>query len=589
MAGLAALGVLAAWLLSTSWRRWPDPVIDFGKELYIPWRLSQGAMLYVDVDDFYGPFSQYFNAALFRVFGPGLMVLVTANLAIFGGIFALLYAGFRRTWGMAAALVAGAVFLALFSFSQGVPVGNYNYATPYAHEATHGMLVVVGLVAILPAWVLRASRVRAAAAGLLFGLAAVIKPEFMLAAGVLIAAAMLLKLRRRVWNRSEIGWLVAMAVLPTMAFAGYFSTRVSWGEAFGMAGRGWLNVVTTTSYTADPAQIRFLGFDRPAENFVVECKATLLALALLGGVALAGWLMSRFRTIAWRFGFLVVSAAGIAWVSNHADWFEAGRCLSGLMLLYLGHVVWGLLRRPLADGLVTGTVLRLAWTLLASVLLSRMLLFGRTFHFGFYQAAIAGMIVPAVMLGDLPTWLRVSGWQRAAVTAGVLALLAPGLHVLVAHSQALLRQRTHPVGTGRDLFYTIAPETEPAGDIVAQTAAWLAHEKKPGQTLIVLPEGIMINYLARMPSPVAPFFFFSSATRGDRETALVQKLAARPPDWVAIISRDLREFGLKRYGQGSDPGAQILGWVRPNYETAVELGGDPLDPDDRGGVILSRK
>jgi hypothetical protein len=43
-----------------------------------------GAVLYRDVDDFYGPLSQYFNAGLFALFGPGLMVLVALSLLGFG-------------------------------------------------------------------------------------------------------------------------------------------------------------------------------------------------------------------------------------------------------------------------------------------------------------------------------------------------------------------------------------------------------------------------------------------------------------------------------------------------------------------------
>ena len=66
-------------LVAASGRKWTDPLVDFGRELYVPWRLSHGAVLYRDVDDFYGPLSQYLNAGFFRVFGPGLMVLAAAN------------------------------------------------------------------------------------------------------------------------------------------------------------------------------------------------------------------------------------------------------------------------------------------------------------------------------------------------------------------------------------------------------------------------------------------------------------------------------------------------------------------------------
>src|SRR5579872_5844251 len=83
--GLAVVG-FALVLLKASWRTWPEPLVDFGRELYLPWRLSHGAVLYRDVDDFYGPLSQYVNAGLFRVFGVGFTTLIVANLAVYAAI-----------------------------------------------------------------------------------------------------------------------------------------------------------------------------------------------------------------------------------------------------------------------------------------------------------------------------------------------------------------------------------------------------------------------------------------------------------------------------------------------------------------------
>src|SRR5215831_10677178 len=60
--GLAGLVI---YFLAVSWRKWPDPLIDFGRELYLPWRLANGALLYRDADDYFGPLSQYLNAGLF--------------------------------------------------------------------------------------------------------------------------------------------------------------------------------------------------------------------------------------------------------------------------------------------------------------------------------------------------------------------------------------------------------------------------------------------------------------------------------------------------------------------------------------------
>src|ERR1700736_4064877 len=194
-AGLVALVALTILYLSISWRKWCDPLIDFGDQLYSAWRLSEGAVLYRDVDLLYGPLSQYFNAALFAAFGPGIMILVASNLTIVAMIVALLYLLCRQAWGVIAALVACAVFVAVFAFSQYVHFGNLNYATPYSHETTHGMLVSLLLC---------------------FGLTFVLKPEFMLAGGLMTLAAGLTTWRYyRLLPKSNalIAWAVGV-ILP---------------------------------------------------------------------------------------------------------------------------------------------------------------------------------------------------------------------------------------------------------------------------------------------------------------------------------------------------------------------------------------
>ncbi len=590
--GFVALAMLAAWFLAVSWRKWPDPLIDFGRELYLPWRLANGAVLYRDVDDFYGPLSQYFNAGLFRLFGPGLMVLVTANLAIYAAIVALIYRLFRRGWGVGAAWVAAAIFIAVFSFSLSVGIGNYNYATPYAHEVTHGLLVCLLLVGLLPAWVEEATPRRSFVVGLLFGLSAVLKPEIMLAAGLATVTAFLVQRWRRRPLRlvALAAWLVG-AVLPTAAFAIYFSTKATGVSSLALACRAWLNVATSTRFSGDPVQTGFLGFDHPWLHLLTHAGATLLVLGLVAVIAVGARLVDGAKTSGTRWLVLGGWMAGLTalawWV---VPWNSAGRCLLGFALVYAGACIFAL-RRSAGTG-VSGTapVLRLLLAVLAAALMLRMLLNGRIHQFGFYQAALAALLVPAVLIGELPTRLGVGRWGRIAAVAGCLALIAPGVAILTWWSAQLGSLKTQPVGEGNDRFLAFDPAADPTGKLVGQASAWLrvAAAGRP-QTLLVLPEGEMINYLAGLPSPVAPFFFYSAATRGGREAEIVGQLERSPPDWIVLVSRDLREYGVQRYGESPEQGGQILDWAGDRYEVAAAFGGDPLDYRQRGLMILRRR
>jgi len=592
VAGFAMLALLTVFFLAESWRKWPDPLIDFGRELYLPWRIAHGAVLYRDVDDFYGPLSQYLNAGLFALFGPGLMVLVTANLAIFGGILVTLYVLFRRAWGPAAAFVSSAIFISVFSFSQFDVIGNYSYAAPYAHEVTHGLLVCLLLTAVLPAWVECATPRRSFVAGGLFGLAAVLKPEIMLASGLVTLAALAARRwRRRLLPPRAIGAWAAGAALPTGGFAVYFSTRVPWRSAPGLACRAWLNVVSSTRFTGDPLESGFLGLDRPGRHLLEHAAATLLALLLVTVIAGSARLADRSSPRRWRWLVAVALAGGMAAIAwSVIPWANTGRCLLGLALIYVLMCAATLLSEPRPEEGPRTSVLRLLLAVLAAALMARMVLNGRISQFGFYQAALAALLVPAVLIGEMPAKLGAGRWGRAVAAAGCLGLLVPGVVTLAGESRQWLRMKTHPIGEGLDRFYSFTPQADPTGEIVDQTASWL-RTRAGGQarTLLVLPQGEMINYLARLPSPVAPFFFFSAATRGDREAAIVRDLAAHPPEWIALVSCDLREYGVQRYGERPDQGGQILAWARKSYEPVATLGGDPLDFQERGALILQRK
>ena len=188
VAGLVVLALLAAHFLHLSWRKWPDPIVDTGAQWYDAWRVSQGAAPYHDFVWNYGPLSLLCNGLLFHCFGAGMMVLVTANLVVYGAIVLLAYLAFRLAWGWLAAFAALAVFISVFSFSILNGVGNYNYATPYTHEATHGILLMLVTAFVLVRWCRKESRPLAFLLGLCGGVAAVLKPEFMLAGGILAAA-----------------------------------------------------------------------------------------------------------------------------------------------------------------------------------------------------------------------------------------------------------------------------------------------------------------------------------------------------------------------------------------------------------------
>ncbi len=192
--------VALAFLLMTvwTWRKWPDVLVDFGLQLYLPWQLAAGKLLCRDVMYLSGgPLSQYYNACLFRWFGVSLTTLIVSNLLLLAVLVLVLYRFFEEASDWVAATVISLVVLLVFSFSEYVEVGNYNYVCPYSHDAFHGLLLSVFTLAFLTRWIQTKKIGKAATAGFCFGLVFLTKPDLFLAITVATTAAFYLSMNPR--------------------------------------------------------------------------------------------------------------------------------------------------------------------------------------------------------------------------------------------------------------------------------------------------------------------------------------------------------------------------------------------------------
>ena len=79
-------------MVTWTWETWPDLLIDFGRDLYVAWRIAEGEILYRDLGYFNGPLSPYLNAAWLSLLGEGIRQLVVLNLLVGISTAVMLYA-----------------------------------------------------------------------------------------------------------------------------------------------------------------------------------------------------------------------------------------------------------------------------------------------------------------------------------------------------------------------------------------------------------------------------------------------------------------------------------------------------------------
>jgi hypothetical protein len=425
----AAFVLLTGW----SWRKWTDVQIDFGNELYIPWQLASGKVLYRDIAHRNGPLSHYVNALWFLLFGVSLRTLVICNLAVLAALCAMTYRVFRDACGRLTATSVCLVLLCVFAFSQYVGIANYNYVTPYQHAQTHGLTLSLAMLLAFTAYFRRRTLRWCALAGACLGLVLLTKAELALPAAAAAATGWFWIVAsepvdgRRSLRRGLV--FAAAALLPAAAafalLAREMPAAVAWGGVLGNWGHLGGDLL------ADRFYARGAGLDDVGGN-LSRALCMFAAVAGLAGVAV---LLDRLLPVQ-RARAIWSAAAGIAVFAvlaaarDRVPWLELPRALPLATVaagVFLAIGCWRL--RDQLETLARWAPLSL-WSVWALVLLGKMLLHARIHHYGFALAMPATLLLVATFVYALPAGLRARGRGDLVRAVGLASVAAAVLFLL---------------------------------------------------------------------------------------------------------------------------------------------------------------
>lgn len=589
-AGPAALVLWFAALLAWSWRKWSDAHIDFGAELYIAWQLAEGRHLYTDIAYRHGPLSHHANALLFALFGASIRTLAIANLAVLAAICALLWRLFARAYDRFTATTAVAVMLAIFAFGQYAGIANFNYVTPYLHAQTHGLALSLLLLASLADAARTGGRPPLALAGMCLGAVFLTKAELFVPALAVVGVAFAAR-AAGAWGApgrgaGDAASLAAGALVPVAGFAALLLWQLPADAALrGLLGN-WAHLEGTLS---DPFYRSGAGLDAAAGN-VRRAAGALAALAGVAGLAIAIDRVVR----AWRHpalaGTLLAAlvAGSLVAASDRLPWLELARALPATSLaavLVAGRAVF---RR----GADPDTRLRQLSVLLVSVfatlLIAKLGLAARFHHYGFVLAMPATLLLVAAGTHGLPAALRARGGGGDAARLVCAGVAAAACAALLGYSQHFYAGKRLEIGRGADAILAEVPDVSPRPRRIADTLAFLEGRMQPGDTLVVLPEGIAINYWLRKRNPTPFTLFVPTEIRTFGEAAMLAALEATPPDFVVLAHRLSGEFGVGPFGRDPRNGLRLRQWVDANYREIARFGPEPFTGQGFGTLVLER-
>ena len=578
---VATLFVILATL---TWRKWPDILVDFGAQLDIPWRILHGAVLYRDL--FYqagGPFSQYFNALLFNLFGVSFSTLILVNLILTAAMVLVVYRQFLAATDVWTATMIGAGIVVVFAFAEYLLNGNFNYIAPYSHEATHGLFLSIFAIAFLSRWIKTRSLWAVAAAGLCFGMVFLTKPDIFTALMAAVVAAAVLFYLKAGHNKllKSLAVFFPTAIVPPLFFFFYFLREESFYEGLRSVSFGWVPLIVG-KVAKNPFYLWCTGLDAPLAHLREIAIYSFALVFVLGLYAVVLRLMKN-RELKWiksrAVALLILISPLLFWAVTF-DWRQCGWPLP-----FLGLAACILIARNY-NKLEPAQTFPLLWSVFGLALLAKLGLFPRIAHYGFALAMPAFVSSIYLLFWLLPSLLEkkfgVPG-RPFRVMVGLVLLIA--FANLFDQSQLIYRQKNLSLGKDGDRIVTYNLTDEKSRAISA-ALSWTEKYMPANATLAVLPEGVTLNYLTRHvnSTPCILWDPFAMAVYGHANmTAAFEK---NPPDYIFIVDRDFTEFGLGPFGSSPDFGRSLMQWVQKNYQTQVVTGNEPRG--SFGIIILKR-
>ncbi len=588
-AGLAFVALAFVLAAAISWRRWPDLIVDFGGQLYIPWRIADGAVLYRDLFYFAGgPLSQYFNALLFKIFGASFLTLIVANLILVAATLLLIYRRFAAATDVLTATTICLGIVLVFAFGQYTTIGNYNYIAPYSHEVLHGLLLSILAVTLLSDWLAKEKIYFALAAGFCSGLVFLTKPDIFvaLAAACVVVFVIFWSTRRRIdFAAKSLAAFLFAGAIPLLGFFLYFTSVENWRGSFRSVIFGWLPLFQT-AIAKSPYYQWCMGFDQPFAHLREMAVHFLFVVIAVVFYAVAFRFAWNLKSKPAKWFLLLLFMAPILFLAARFDWV-----ICGASLPLLGFSTCVLLRENYKKLSVEGkAAFPLLWSVFGLVLLLKLGLFPRIWHYGFALAMPAFVSAVYLLLWLLPRLLE-NKFQMPArpFRATVWLVLMIGFGNLFLQSEKFYAAKNLAVGQGTDRIMAFGPQGNAVEARTTKAAlAWIETNVPPGATIAALPQGIILNYLSRRINPTPcldwnPTMF--TVFGQEKMTAAFEK---NPPDYLCIVEWKSYDFGVGYFGREPGYGLELMQWIGKNYQPAQLFGSEPLQKGLFGIKILKR-
>lgn len=516
---LIGLWVLTAIALAFFVGHYYDIIIDVGREVYYPAQILKGKVLYKDLFNIYGPFSYLFNAGIFKVFGAKLTSLygagIISSFLIVTGIY----------------LIAKRFLSSFLSFSLGFLIIASGICSPLIFNFTfpYSWAMVYGLVCFLFSlyFLLKSEENNKFIylSAFLAGISACNKYEFLLFGVFVLIFA---------FTKSIKTGFKSVAAFSAVPFV-----------SFGILGAQGLKIpalIYTLKITSKMAKSQTIAYFYQNVGIFYHKKTLpfLLISFIKTAVPFTGMLYGAFvfDKKKWVLPFFAILSAIIASFSSNTVFFFVPLLLVILSLFSVKNFKEN----------------RALFILVISALCVSI-----KFFWGLLEGSYGTYVLGILLTAFFALFFRYVP-QKYEKTAGIFILI---YSVLITMSYSLFSAGlqfkqivTQPILVRKDLAQS-----------TTELLDYIQTKTKPTDRVVVLPEGLMINFLAKRPSDDWYNSLIPLYIEVFGEDKIIEHFKETQPEYIIFNNQTTKDYGFSYICK--DYALEFCSFVNQNYTQAA--------------------
>lgn len=510
-----------------------DFMVDVGREFYLSKEVALGKVLYKDIFNIYGPLSYQINACLFKLFGFHTNVLVTfgnlCGLTVIGSFYVL----FRQFLPSLYSLVLTFFVIVLGIFNDWV----FSYAVAYSFAMVYGLIALILSLILLINFIRTKEKTFYLYISMFFaGALIVLKYDYL----PLLLLFPYVFMTEKVDLKTILKGVGCFCIVPAVSVFPLFLSGLNYQDVL-------FNVELMKKVATAPSLKYFYGVMSVLPSF----KSFLLTVFNF-----------IFFSILFIFVYKILSKVKTQWVYFTVlllslvllcfDVFLI-RKMSFLCVLLLVLVLF--LNKKITD--------KSYWLLIiVSLLLSiKMFLWTNLFTYGLYSFPF--LLLSCIVL--LRSYVFNNEYAfKHCVLIFLISMIFPLLLFRLCHRLNYNIKVETPYGVLR---------THRQQSTVKLLVEYLQKTIKEGDSLIVLPEGHIINFLTNTKSDDFYSNFIPMYVEAFGEENIINHYKQSSPDYFILSTRDSTEYGYtyicKDYAQN------LCDWIFNNYYVVAKIVGEP--------------